>query len=111
MVQRLWSTAVSDDETIAAMKRTFTESRYIADPHTGVGLEAVRRYRKEFAARQPMLTLATAHPGKFHRIVEQALGIKVELPQPLQDCLKREKKAQPLPNDFGAFKEFLWELT
>ncbi len=112
IVERMWSTSVSDKATVAAMKRIYNQFSYVADPHTCVGLEAVRRYRQNQAPQQPpALTLSTAHPGKFHEIVEKTLGITVELPQALQECLKRKKQAQSMANDFDQFKELLWELT
>lgn len=113
IVERLWSTSVNDEKTRAAMQRTFAESRYIADPHTAVGLEALRRYRRVFPddVRTSAVVLSTAHPGKFQETVHEALGIDIALPPALQESLTKEKQAVKMRNRYDDFKDFLWELS
>lgn len=108
----IWSTSVDDKSTKEAMKRTFEYNGYIADPHTCVGLEAIRRFKSTFGNFQgyPSIVLSTAHPGKFNEIVEDVLHRKFQLPKPLRDCLEKPKLAVPIPGDYAVFKEFLWEL-
>jgi len=70
--------SVTDAETLASIRRVYEETGYVADPHTAVGLEAVRRMRRGEAA--PVVVLATAHPAKFPETVEEAIGITPEAP-------------------------------
>jgi threonine synthase len=109
--QKLWSTSISDAETLETM-RTTHQLGYVADPHTAVGLAAAARFRQENRAAQPqpMLVLSTAHPAKFPEVIQQALGIEIPLPQILQESLKKEKKATRLANSYHDLKEFIWRL-
>jgi threonine synthase len=109
--QKLWSTSVSDAETLDTM-RTTHQLGYIADPHTAVGLAAAVRFRQENRAVpcQPMLVLSTAHPAKFPEVIQQALGIKIPLPQILQASLQKEKKVMRLANSYHDLKELIWRL-
>ena len=41
-----------------------------------------------------MVTLATAHPAKFPDAVEQATGIRPQLPEHLADLLERPERTE-----------------
>ncbi len=112
IVRHMWSTSVDDATTTQTMQSEYTKTGYIADPHTAVGIEALRRYRRQASAHKtiPGLSLSTAHPAKFREIVNEALQMEIDCPPALQACIEAESKAEPLPNDFSAFKEFLWQL-
>jgi len=106
----LWSTSVDDKCTVTRMQRTYEHYHYIADPHTAVGLEAVERCRRQVprTAESAFIGLSTAHPAKFNEVVELALGIPAELPQPLQEVMNKEKNALPMGNRYAELKEYLW---
>jgi threonine synthase len=109
---RMWSTSVSDEVTKQTMKEVYAESGYIADPHTAVGIQAIRRYRDKYQLDKdtPGLVLSTAHPAKFQETVNDALGFDIDLPEALKTSLAKTKQAAWMPNDYDEFKEFLWEL-
>ncbi|MDK3019795.1 threonine synthase [Pseudodonghicola flavimaris] len=50
---------------------THSATRYVADPHTAVALEAAARTP---AGRAPQVVLSTAHPVKFNETVTEVLG-------------------------------------
>ncbi len=79
---------VSDDETVAEMRRTLKETGWAVCPHTAVGLAAARRRQ----ADGPVVSLATAHAAKFPETVEAALGLKVGLPDRAQEFASRAEK-------------------
>jgi threonine synthase len=81
--------SVSDEATSASMRRVYDATGYVADPHTAVGLEAVRRARGEGRAEGPVIVLSTAHPCKFPEIVEVAIGIKPAAPERLSDLWRK----------------------
>lgn len=111
IVEKMWSTSISDESTIKAMQCAFEDFNYIADPHTSVGLQAIQKYIQKFeSSDKPALVLSTAHPGKFHEIVEKALDRKIELPPALQDSLNRDKQTTKMADDFDELKQFLWEI-
>ncbi|GIV62351.1 MAG: threonine synthase [Rhodothermaceae bacterium] len=81
--RRIWGTSVSDDETLAAIRRVYAETGYLADPHTAVGLEAARRYRRATGDPTPIIVLSTAHPAKFPEVLCEALGFEAKVPEQL----------------------------
>lgn len=111
ITERMWSTSVNDKDTRAAMRHTFMDFGYVADPHTSVALEGLRRYRAKFAQQDsPALVLSTAHPAKFHEIVKESLDRAIELPPALRHRLDKQKKTHRMSTRFDDFKQFLWRL-
>ncbi len=90
---------VNDHETIDEMKRSYAETGWVVCPHTAVGLAAARRNR---VAEGPVVTLATAHAAKFPETVEQALGLKIGLPDRAREFTSRKEKFDtgPMSADF-----------
>jgi len=64
------ATAVSEEETLAAIRDTHARCGYLLDPHTAVGVAAHRH----LPCDGPAVCLATAHPAKFPDAVNRALG-------------------------------------
>ncbi len=90
--------ALSDDDTIAAMRRLH-EHGYAADPHTAIGIEAARLHRTPGV---PMIAVATAHPAKFPDAVLRATGSSPPLPPHLHDLHARPERFDVVPNDLEA---------
>ncbi|MEM7095570.1 MAG: threonine synthase [Actinomycetota bacterium] len=101
----LWSGERVDDEGLGGVLETIAEvhdtSGMLLDPHTAVGLAAARRHPGE----TPMVTLATAHPAKFPDAVEQATGVRPELPERLGDLFARDEHFEVLPNDLAVVQD------
>ena len=96
----------TDDETRKAMKKVFTESNYILDPHGAIGYLGL----KEFYSQHPKsngIFFETAHPAKFRDVVEETLGEKIEIPISLKIFLSKEKNTLNAPADFLGFKKIL----
>ena len=77
----------------------------VLDPHTVVGIIAARAERGDPAV--PMICLATAHAAKFPDAVEQACGIRPELPNRMADLYERPERMVVLPNDLGALEDHI----
>jgi threonine synthase len=107
MRRRIKGIAITDQETRDTMRRVYEQSGLLIDPHTAVGVLASRRYRKDSRFSGPILSLATAHPGKFIDIVEQATGITPDLPATLKEALGRKKQAISLEPGLDPLREFL----
>jgi threonine synthase len=106
MRQDLEGHAFTDDQTRAAIARTFDERRYVVDPHSAVawlGLERARSARKRVTG----VFLATAHPAKFADVVEPAIGRKVEIPARLAECLARQPRTTRVDNTLASVKASL----
>jgi threonine synthase len=54
-----------------------------------------------------MVTLATAHPAKFPDAVEQATGVRPDLPAHLADLWDRPERATTLPIDLAKLEAFV----
>ena len=105
MRKKIWATSVSDEATLETMKRLYEKTGYLADPHTAVGVESIRRYRAATGSEHPCVVLATAHPAKFPEIVKKAIGIEPATPRSLMELALRPKCAVPIPATYEAFRE------
>jgi threonine synthase len=85
-------TAVSDDETRAAMRDIWQHHHYLMDPHTAVAWTALTRMQSQFSG-QPMIALGTAHPAKFPEIVTHATGQIPPVPASLKARLQLPQQA------------------
>ena len=106
---------ITDGQTRETIKSVYAEKKIFLDPHTALGFAAARQYRASSAAKAAGLddahciTLATAHPGKFLEVVEEATGKKPPLPESLARVLNLPKKSVIVENTAAALKEFLKE--
>ncbi|HAM47961.1 MAG TPA: threonine synthase, partial [Alphaproteobacteria bacterium] len=78
----------------------------LIDPHSAVGRAAARRQIQP-DRETPMVTLATAHPGKFPDAVQEATGQTPALPERYADLREREERYEILPNDLQAVESFI----
>ncbi|HOO51047.1 MAG TPA: threonine synthase [Alphaproteobacteria bacterium] len=95
----------SDDDTLATIRRVYSESGIIIDPHTAVGVHALHASGVEHQG--PCVSLACAHPAKFPDVVEKAIGIRPDLPDHLQDLEDRKEKYSVMANDFSKLRDHL----
>ncbi len=103
----IWASSVSDEETLQAMRDVYKDTGYLADPHTAVGLECVRRYQMVHGSSEPCIVLATAHPAKFPEIVKQAIGKEPDTPKSLAELAVRHKQVTPMPASYERFSAYL----
>ena len=90
-----------DTETLATIKKYFTEYGYLADTHTAVALNVYEQYIKATGDDRPTVIASTASPYKFAASVISAISdkkaatefdtarllseeSKVEIPQPIK---------------------------
>tara|TARA_Y100000589_G_scaffold294715_1_gene300591 strand:- start:535 stop:1827 length:1293 start_codon:yes stop_codon:yes gene_type:complete len=99
--------AFSDEETKDGMRDVISRTGYLMEPHGVIGYMAVKEYQKNHDVQG--VVLETAHPAKFGDVVEPAIGKKVDIPERLQEYLRREKVATLIQPDFDQFKQFLLE--
>ena len=109
--KEIWGHGASDEETLEEMKSVWERYRYIADPHTAVGLLAWEAYKREHPDPAQGLVLATAHAAKFADIVVKAIGSAPPLPDRLAAHLEKPKLSLPISNSYGDFKGFLFSRS
>lgn len=94
-----------DDATAKIIGEVYTETGYLLDTHSAIGVGAARARR--WNADIPMVCLATAHPAKFPDAVKAASGVHPELPSHLSDLYEREERYTELAGDFDVVKDFI----
>ena len=97
------TTAVSNDETLNAIKQIKQKYNYLADPHTSTGLYALL----EKDANLPWVSLACAHPAKFGNAIEKATGEPPVLPKDLSKIFDKEEKMTILDNNKDIIKSLI----
>ena len=99
------SVRVDQDAMLQAMRRAAEHSGQIIDPHTAIGLDAA--HRADLPEDVPIVTLATAHPGKFRDPVERATGNRPGLPSRVGDLFGREEVCTELAGDYDELVDFV----
>ncbi len=94
------SARVDSDAMATALRWAQEACGEIIDPHTAIALAAARAS----AGDTPVVTLATAHPGKFRDAVERASGVRPGLPRRAQGLFDREERYDVLPADLAAIE-------
>jgi threonine synthase len=103
--ETLWASSHLDEEIRAAIREVYQRTGMILDPHTAVGYQSVRRYRREVGSTVPIILLATAHPAKFGEVVEPLLDEPLPLPPQLADCLERPLQREIIPPELSALAD------
>jgi threonine synthase len=98
--------AIDEAQTTKEIARTWSNSGYLLDPHSAVGVAAARRYRQRDEST-PMIVLGTAHPAKFPEAVAVATGQRPALLSPLADLFDRREYLTVLPNNQSAVEGFM----
>jgi threonine synthase len=95
------SYSISDDQIKEGIKEVYSKYGYLIDPHGSVGYQALK-----MTANSPHhnIILETAHPAKFMDIVSPTIGKQIEMPERLQQCLDKPKKAILVADDYQEFK-------
>ncbi|MES1197227.1 MAG: threonine synthase [Pseudomonadota bacterium] len=101
--------SVDDARTLAMMRSVYDSCDMLICPHTAVGIAAPARTDLQMA--HPIVTLATAHPAKFPETVEEATGMRAELPAKCADLFARREKFDTLPADTEAVKTYIQQRT
>jgi threonine synthase len=95
----------TDDDSKSTMKAVFNEFNYITDPHGALAYKGLKNWMVKNGGQG--IFLETAHPAKFIDVVENAIENKIEIPNKLNEYLKKEKKSILIGNKFEELKTFL----
>jgi len=106
--KRLTAYSYSDKETVNALKEIYSLSNYIAEPHGAIGYIGLKSFMDSQEKRENLqgIFLETAHPIKFSETVESALKTKINVPESLQELLRRKKSSIPI-STYNQLKLFL----
>ena len=98
------SASVNQQQTVATIASFKTESGYLLDPHTAVG---VRAALDSASPGRTFVCLATAHPAKFGDAVRQATGIEPLLPPQLAGLEKLPSRCQVMNAELELIRAFV----
>ncbi|GGB15254.1 threonine synthase [Puia dinghuensis] len=98
--------SISDEETITAIRRLFTDHHYLADPHGAVGWLALQRFLEAHPGEKGYF-LETAHPVKFYDTVEPIIGQRIPLPDSVAPLLDKQKQSKKIEAHYTILKDFL----
>jgi threonine synthase len=104
MRQMFTGVAISEAETVQAMASTLNETGELIDPHTAVGVAALRHVT---GLTGPTVVLSTAHPAKFPEDVRQATGADPALPRGVASLADRPERFDRLPAEAETIKAYV----
>eukprot|EP01066_Platyproteum_vivax_P020116 Platyproteum_vivax@DN7924_c0_g1_i1.p2 len=100
-------------QTKEAIQIAFHRHKLIIDPHTAVGYYCALRYREahpERGAKVHLLTVATAHHGKFPDAVAEVVGANIaseDTPSALTSLGDLPQRFVPMSKDAEAVGDYL----
>lgn len=97
----------SDEKTVRMMRQCCEEHDYLFDPHGAVAMLGLRAYREAHEERINGIALATAHPAKFARSVERAIGKSIPIPETLLQLSTEKKQVISVANSLENIREVL----
>jgi threonine synthase len=97
----------TDEQTRVEMQTTYSHQRYVLDPHGAVGLLGWDQFKNQHTQQYQGIVLETAHPAKFLDVVNETLGIEIEIPEALSSIANLPKKSIMMTTEFESFKEYL----
>ncbi|MBW8244570.1 threonine synthase [Muricauda oceani] len=95
----------TDDDTKTTMKKVYSNTGYVLDPHGAVGYLGLTEYQKSHPDAYGIF-LETAHPVKFLDVVEETLGISPEIPPQIMKVMDKEKKSHQI-SSYDTLKSYL----
>jgi len=99
---------VSDATTISAIQQAYQQTSEVLDPHTAIGFEATLQFmNSKHYKKEPVITLATAHPAKFPDAILQAKMPEPKLPNFLHNLFDLPEKYTVLDNNLEEVKQFI----
>jgi threonine synthase len=75
------STSVTDEQTLATMRNLYEQKGYLIDPHGAVAVTGVTQCQSKIPKSTPCVSVATAHPAKFPKVIKKALAPVHKLPE------------------------------
>ena len=110
MRQDIHTSTHSDEAIQTAIRTVYRQQNIILDPHTAVGWLAWQEYKKLDPEAIGVL-LGTAHPTKFHDIIEPLIEQDLPVPARLAEALGRPLLSERLEPSSEAFVTALSRLS
>lgn len=102
--------SVSDEETKKAITQVYETTGYLMDPHGAVGYISLKRLQEETSTFKGIF-LETAHPVKFHNIVELLIRSKIPIPSSINEIISKENFSYKMDNSYSNFVNYLLGMS
>ena len=99
------SECINEEETLSTIKKIYNEYNLVVDPHTAIGVGALRKLN----IKSRSIVLATAHPCKFPLAIEKAINKTEPLPDELNYILNEKEHYEILDNNVDKIKNYVKE--
>ena len=99
------SECINEEETLSTIKQIYNEYNLVIDPHTAIGVGALRKLN----IKSRSIVLATAHPCKFPIAIEKAINKIENLPDELNYILNEKEHYEILDNNVDKIKNYVKE--
>ena len=99
------SECINEEETLSTIKQIYNEYNLVIDPHTAIGVGALRKLN----IKSRRVVLATAHPCKFPLAIEKAINKTEPLPDELNYILNEKEHYEILDNNVDKIKNYVKE--
>jgi threonine synthase len=86
--------------------KVYKKYGYLLDPHGATGYQSLSEYIHSFPSFTGFF-IETAHPAKFADIVEGVIGVKIEMPDSLQEAMNRTPVKTKLSADYKDLRDYL----
>ena len=97
------SEMIDENETVEMIKDINDRYQIVIDPHTAVGIGAV----KKLGLEKNCVVLSTAHPCKFPKAIKDAILKTENLPDSLKYIHDKEERFDILANDIEKVKDYV----
>jgi threonine synthase len=98
--------SIDDDEIRATIRRDAVELGQVWCPHSATAAAVYRRLSGT-QRRSRWVLVATAHPAKFHEIVEPLVGRPVPVPPALDALLRLPRVETPMRAELDELRALL----
>lgn len=95
----------TDDQIRKTIKQVYKNTGYLLDPHGATGYLALKEYLYDHPGIG--IFFETAHPAKFHTVIEEIIEEDLIIPEKLLEFGNRRKKTVVISNRFEDFKNYL----
>ena len=103
-----YSKAVNAENTKKTIKLVYQYNNKILDPHSSVGLKALKDYYLDNNQKsENLFCLATAHPAKFGETIYKILKKNPKIPSAISKNLKKREFYSVLPNNLNKIKNYI----
>jgi len=103
-----YSKAVNAENTKKTIKLVYQYNNKILDPHSSVGLKALKDYYLDNNQKsENLFCLETAHPAKFGETIYKILKKNPKIPSWISKNLKKREIYRVLPNNLNKIKNYI----